>query len=88
MIQADEKTLESIVYMSQLKEFDNFMKLIDDSIEALHHANITAVGEFRAWNQGRLQELTNIKEQVRGAQGALTLLRGMTKRASYANPDI
>ena len=61
MVQPDEKTLEAIITLSSQKEFDFIMKLLDDSIHSLHFANINSTGEIRLWNQGKLQELINLK---------------------------
>jgi dsRNA-specific ribonuclease len=88
MIQADKKTLEAIISIAPSSEFTLFMKLVDDSIESLHLANVTTMGELRSWNQGRLQELLEIRNLVDNVYAMLDQARNDSDKKYLKNPNI
>jgi hypothetical protein len=88
MIQADKKTLEAIISIRSSDEFTLFMKLVDDSIASLHAANITATGTLLSWNQGRLQELLDIRNLVNNVYETMDQLMTSNNKKYSKNPDI
>ena len=80
--------LEATLVLTGAKEFDLFLKIIDSSIVALHTANVTAVGEQRSWNQGKLQALTDLLYITTDAQRLLHEIKNVNRQTPRKSPNI